>query len=133
MGCEAEGCEEDPRAQVLEQRVELRIDGQPLQAELADEAVQRDRGWRHRQCDMEALLLVPDTREPLPVWGCELAQPIDVAFIRDAQIVELARLEPCPAPCSSCPVVGEDLDVDAVLELPEGAWDLDLGTSVTGL
>lgn len=127
------GCEEDVRAQVLDDEVEVTIAGTALWAELADEQVERERGWRHRLCDREGILLVPDTRGPLPVFGCQLALPIDVAFVSDDAVVLTERLEPCPEPCSQCPLVGEGVEVDGVLEVPTGAWDLSVGTEVLGV
>lgn len=132
-GCPDESCEEDVRAQVLDERVELSIDGVALSVELADEAVERERGWRHRTCDLTGILLVPDEPGPLPIFGCELAVAIDVAFVRDGSIVESDRLEPCAPPCGACPLLGEGIEVDAVLEVPIATWDLSPGVSVEGI
>ena len=120
VGCEEpETCEEDIRAQVLDERVEITLEGRMLVAELADDAVERDRGWRHRLCDREALLLVPDQApEALGIWGCALSEPLDAVFIAEGEVIAVERIEPCPEPCSSCPIVGQALEVDAVLELP---------------
>ncbi|MEM6995630.1 MAG: hypothetical protein AAF721_34280, partial [Myxococcota bacterium] len=82
--CDPEpACAEDPQAQVLSERREITVDGVVRLAEVADEAVERDRGWRHRVCDRDALLLVPDTVEPLPIWGCGLTAAVDLLFVRD--------------------------------------------------
>ena len=133
-GCEpSDTCKEDVRAQVIDERVELTIGGEDLEAELADEQVERERGWRHRQCDREGILLVPDERGPLAVYGCQLVLPIDVAFVRDGEVVASERLEPCPEPCSQCPLVGEGVEVDAVLEVPVGVWDLGVGVEISGV
>ncbi len=131
-GCEGEPtCRENPGAQVLEERVELTVAGQSVSAELADEDVERERGWRKRACDREALLLVPSAREPLPVWGCELLDPIDVLGLRDGVVVQAQVLDPCGPPCGGCPIVGQEVSVDAVLEVPQGTLDADLGDPVT--
>lgn len=111
----------------------LHVAGDTLPTEVADQQVERDRGWRHRLCNRHALLLVPDARGPLPVWGCELALPIDVALVRDGTIVDVAPLEPCPAPCDACPTVGDGVVVDAVLEVPSGDPVLVPGDPVEGL
>ena len=117
--CETdESCEEDPLAQVIDETRTIEIDGEPYEAEVADDQTERERGWRHRRCEREALLLVPDARGPLPIWGCELAEPVDVLFVRDGEVVELVPdLQPC-APCGECTLLGEDVEVDAVVELP---------------
>lgn len=132
--CEPAACEEDVRAQVLEEQLDLAVGGQTIQAELADDPTERERGWKHRACDREALLLVPDEPGPLPIWGCALTGPVDLAFVRDATIVEVFEdLQPCPEPCGACPLVGEGVEVDAVLELPAGTLALDVGAAIEGL
>lgn len=133
--CDGPGaCEEDVRAQVIEERVALVVGGQPVEAELADDANERDRGWKHRACDREALLLVPDEPGPLPIWGCALTGPVDLGFVRDGVIVEVVEgLAPCPEPCGGCPLVGEGLEVEAVLEVPAGSLALDADATVEGL
>lgn len=126
LACETPvpACEEDVRAQVLDEQIEVQFGDQIVLAELADEAVERDRGWRHRRCDREALLLVPDTpASELAIWGCALVEPIDAVFIGEGQVLALERIEPCPEPCSTCVLHGEGLSVDAVLELPLGSAD----------
>lgn len=115
----AASCDEDPQAQRLDERIEIMVDGATRLAEVADDAVERDRGWRHRQCGRDALLLVPDDVMPVPIWGCALSSPVDLLFVRDAEIVEVVReLSPCPEPCSQCPIVGEGIEVEAVVEMP---------------
>lgn len=133
LACEPHSaCQEDLRAQVLDTRVSVVVGSSELLAEYADDTVERERGWKHRSCDREALLLIPDQPgEPLPVWGCGLVDAIDAAFVHAGQVVALERLEPCPEPCSSCAAVGEQLPVDAVLELPADALDVQLGDAVS--
>ena len=86
-------------------------------AELADDAVERDRGWKKRACDREAILLVPDQPSPLPVWGCDLAEGIDVIGMHEGAVVYVEPLDPCEPPCGGCPTVGDNITVDAVLEV----------------
>ena len=121
-GCEDQAiCEEDIRAQQLDSRVQVSIGEASVSAELANDANERERGWKHRQCDLEALLLVPD--EPssaLGIWGCALSTPLDAYFIKDGLVGAVERIEPCPEPCGACPLFGEQLLIDAVLELPAG-------------
>lgn len=134
-GCDDdEGCEEDPRAQVLDERVEVHWSGdpEPLLAELADSTVERERGWKYRRCNREALLLIPEQPgDALPIWGCGLTQAIDAAFVADGQIVDLTRIEPCPDPCGTCRSYGETLAVDGVLELPADARALAIGDTLS--
>lgn len=133
MGCDPQAaCEEDIRAQELEERIELEVGGAPVSAELADEDHERERGWKHRRCGLEALALVPEVPgEALPVWGCGLTEPIDVAFVANGEVVEVERgLATCDEPCGGCPQVGEGIGVDLVLEFPEGALELEVGQTV---
>lgn len=133
-GCEgAPPCEEDVRAQTLGATVQLQIAGANLTAEVAQTEVERDRGWKHRVCGLEALVLQPAQREPLPVWGCELTQAVDVIAVMDAQVIALDRLDPCPSPCEGCPRIGTDRPVDAVIETPADAVDVAMDDDVQGL
>lgn len=136
LGCDEApaACEEDPVAQVIPERVDVQVFAASagdasdlaaplvtLSAELADEQVERERGWRARTCDLEALLMLQDSAAPLGIWGCGLREPIAVAFVRDHVVVGVIdELVPCDAPCLSCPIIGDDLVVDAVLELGPG-------------
>ena len=125
-------CAEDIRAQRLDERVTVAVGELELAAELADELSERERGWMHRRCDLEALLLVPDAAgAELPVWGCALTTTLDVVFVRDDEVVAIDRLDPCPEPCGACPRVGAGLPVDAVLEVPHGEYALEVGAQVT--
>ncbi len=131
-GCDgAAPCEENAGAQTLEQRIEVQIGDASLSAELADDATQRERGWRKRECGREAILLVPDQPEPLPVWGCELVDPVDVVGIRDDSVVFVERLEPCGPPCGGCPTVGDGIPVEGVLEVPAGALNVGVGATAS--
>lgn len=131
LGCDrGEACEENLGAQSLDERVELVIADQTVSAELADDEVERERGWRKRACNREAILLVPDQPEALAVWGCELVDAIDVIGVHDGQVVFVERLDPCDAPCSGCATVGDGVIVDGVLEVPVDALDVEVGASV---
>lgn len=129
LGCErSSACRENVGAQSIDERIEVAVGDQSVSAELADEAVERERGWRRRVCDREALLLVPDEPTPLPVFGCELVETIDVFGLREGAVVFAEPLEPCGPPCGGCPTLGDGVTVDAVLEVPRGALDAEVGT-----
>jgi uncharacterized membrane protein (UPF0127 family) len=126
--CEGDAtCEENVGAQVLDERARVTVADQSVSAELADDEVERERGWKKRACGREAILLVPEARGPLAVWGCDLVDPIDVFGLRDGAVVYTDSLAPCAPPCGDCPQVGADVPVDAVLEVPRGALDLAVG------
>ncbi len=133
-GCEEDpSCDEDVRAQTLDTTVRLRVAGEELDAEVARTEEERERGWKHRACGREALLLQPPQREPLPIWGCELTGALDVISVVDAQVVAVDRLDPCPAPCEGCPRIGTDRPVDGVIETPANALEVSVGDDVQGL
>ncbi|MEX1363276.1 MAG: DUF192 domain-containing protein [Nannocystaceae bacterium] len=134
LGCEPATCDEDIRAQVIDERVQLTVGGRTIEAELADELTERERGWMHRRCDREALLLVPDAQGELPIWGCELTSAVDLHLLRDGAVVDVINeLAPCEGPCGGCPLVGEGVIVDAVLETPAGTLEVEVGAMVEGL
>lgn len=120
-------CQENLGAQRTEQRIEVEVGDATVSAELADDATERERGWKKRACDREAILLVPDGPGPIPVWGCELEDAIDVVGILDDRVVFLEQLAPCDLPCGGCPTVGDGVSVDAILEVPADALDISVG------
>ncbi len=129
-------CEEDIRAQVLDDTAEIRIAGEPLTVEVATSREQLDRGLRYRSCGEPAMLLMLDTPGELPVWQCEVPIALDMLFIRDGQVVEaVVGAPPCPAPCNSCPTYGDGIEVDAVLEVAASRLapeQVQVGVAVTG-
>ena len=133
--CEEEAsCEEDVRAQQLDERLTLQVGQEAAEVEVADDVTERERGWMHRRCDRQGLLLVPDVPEPLPIWGCGLVDPVDLHFIRGDEVVDVVRdVEPCGMPCDACPLHGEDVPVDAVVETLAGTLAADIGAPIRGL
>jgi uncharacterized membrane protein (UPF0127 family) len=119
-------CDESTAAQVDLPALGVAIGSWRAVAEVADDATERGRGWRHRRCGRELLALLPAEPEapaaPLPVFGCALTSSLDVAFVRDERVVAIGALDPCPEPCTVCPLVGEDLPVHMVFEAPSGTF-----------
>ncbi len=138
--CEG-ACEEDIRAQTLDERQLITIEAAgesiELSAEVARSQTERERGWKHRQCDMQGLALALEAPGESPVWMCGLSTALDVLFVRDGELVAIERAAPpCEEPCAACPVYGEGVTVDFVLELPHGQYPeevLVVGASVSGL
>lgn len=125
-------CVEDIRAQHLDERVTVAVGELELAAELADQQSERERGWMHRRCDLEALLLIPEAAgDELPVWGCAVTTALDVVFVRKNEVVAVDHLDPCSEPCGACPRVGTGVPVDAVLEVPHGEYAIEVGARVT--
>ncbi len=132
--CE-EACEEDVRAQVLARRAEITVGGESVDAEVAVSQVERERGWMHRRCGMEALALVPEAPAEVPVWTCAMTSALDLFFVEGGSVVAVVRgAEPCAEPCGAgCPRFGEGVVVDAVIEAPAGALRAEVGDPVTGI
>jgi len=130
-------CDEDIRAQVIEETAVVSVGATEITVEVARTSAQRERGLRYRQCGEPAMALIADARSPLPVWQCEVPIQLDILFIRAGTVVEaVAGAPPCSAPCEQCPTYGEGIAVDAVLEVVAGrlpAADLRPGTLVQGL
>ncbi len=134
IACEGGVCEEDIRAQVIEQEAELMIGEQVVLAEVASTDVERERGWKHRRCDREALLLLAPSDGELAIWGCGLTQAVDVLWIRDGEVIAIdGPIEPCAEPCGSCVLSSAGSPVDAALEVPQGALTASVGETVVGL
>ena len=132
FGCEGDArCTENAGAQSITARVEVTVADQVVSAELADEAIERERGWKKRACDREGILLVPDRPEPLPVWGCELVDTIDVIGLHQGAVVFVEPLEPCHPPCGGCPTIGDGITVDAILEVPWRAIEVATGDAAS--
>lgn len=132
-GGDAVSCEEDIRAQVLDETAEITVGGVTFVAEVADTDIERARGWRHRQCDREAIVLVGEGT-PLPVWMCEVPDALDLVFVHEQAVVDVVRsAPPCAPPCDACRRYGEGVAVDAVIEWPAGRFDVETGAVVTGL
>lgn len=112
-------CGEDLRAQTLTERATVALGPIALNAELADEPQERERGWRFRLCDLGAIALLPETESAMPITLCDVPVSLDLAFVRDGVVIALERdLAPCTARCSQCPVYGAGIVVDAVIEAP---------------
>lgn len=130
-------CEEDVRAQVIEETAEIAVGDSLLEVELATTVDQRERGLRHRSCGQPAMALVLSTPGELPVWQCDVPIELDLLFVRAGRVVDVfVAAPPCPGPCSMCPLYGEGVEIDAVIEVATGVLQpqqLELGVRVEGL
>ncbi len=119
---------------MLDRRAALEIGDQQIDAEVAGTQVERERGWKHRRCDREGLLLIAPEDGLLSLWGCGLHEAVDVHWIRDGQVIRSdSALEPCAEPCGGCPLLDPGEPVDAALEVPLGALEVSPGDAVQGL
>jgi uncharacterized membrane protein (UPF0127 family) len=128
-------CEEPVEASPELDRVPLMVGAAEVSAEVALGEQARRSAWAGRRCDLDALLWVPETVGPAAVELCEVGVAVDLAFVRQGEVVAL-ELErpPCDPPCEACPAHGEDGPaVDAVLWFPAGQVEVAVGDSVTGL
>jgi uncharacterized membrane protein (UPF0127 family) len=127
-------CEEPAGASPELDRVPLSVRDTEVSAEVAVGPA-RDSAWAGRRCDLDALLWVPERVGPAAITLCEVEVAVDLAFVRQGEVVALERERPpCSAPCDECPAHGEDGPaVDAVLWFPAGQVDVADGDSITGL
>lgn len=129
-------CEEEPTEGTEElERIPLMVRNTEVSAEVALGEEARRSAWAGRRCDLEALLWVPDAVGPAAVELCEVQVTVDLAFVREGEVVFVdPGRPPCEAPCEACPRYGADgLAVDAVLWFPAGEVDVAVGDSVSGL
>ncbi len=127
-------CEEPTDGAPALERVPLVVGGTEVSAEVAEGAA-RQTAWAGRRCDLDALVWVPDQVGPAAVVLCEVEVAVDLAFVRQGEVVAVALdVPPCDGPCDACPAYGEQGPaVDAVLWLPAGQVAVMGGDFVTGL
>jgi uncharacterized membrane protein (UPF0127 family) len=133
-GDESLPCEEPAGAGPELERVALMVRSTEVSAEVAT-AEARSSAWAGRRCELDALLWVPEAVGPAAVTLCEVEVAVDLAFVRNGEVVAVAlAVPPCEAACDECPTYGEDGPaIDAVLWFPAGQVDVVAGDSVTGL
>lgn len=93
------------------------------------------RGLRYRECGLTGMALVPAVPQELLVDTCAVRTPLDIAIVAEARVVaSFTDVEPCmQTGCRDCPIYGEGIVADAVLEWPSGAAEVEDGASVAGL
>ena len=128
-GSSSAECEESPLALVQPPSAIVTAGGESLHVEVADTDEERSRGLQHRRCGVTGLLIVGERPgQPLPIWMCQVAMPLDLAFVRDEIVVHVVDgAAPCAEPCAACPIYGGDVSADAVLETPAGSFPLRVG------
>jgi len=128
-------CEEPAGVAPELDRVALMVGEVSVSAEVAQGEEARSSAWAGRQCDLDALLWVPEAVGPAAVELCAVVVAVDLAFVHQGEVVAVEpERPPCERPCEACPVYGDDGPaVDAVLWLPAGQVDVGVGDSVTGL
>lgn len=64
------------------------------------------------------LFLFPEPVSRRSFWMKNTLVPLEIAFVRDRLIVEVRRMEPCPA--EPCPLTTSEATADSALELRPG-------------
>src|SRR5690606_16146737 len=99
-------CEEAQGASAELDRVDLSVRTTEVSAEVyvVGQATEGDRPpWAGRRCELDALLWVPERVGPAEVTLCEVVVAVDLAFVRQGEVVAVERdLPPCDAPCEAC-------------------------------
>jgi uncharacterized membrane protein (UPF0127 family) len=88
---------------------------------------------RHELSEGTGMLFTFDGPAERQVWMAGMEISIDVAWIRDGQVIATDKLDPCVTKADAdCPRWTSPGDVDALLEVPTGALDgIEPGTTIT--
>lgn len=126
-------CEEQGGTEL--RRVSVGLGEVELSAEVASTDDERATAWADRLCNLDGLLWVPDAIGPAAISLCEVRVAVDLAFLRDGEVVAIERERaPCSADCEDCPRYGEGgPEIDAVLWTVSGSLEIATGDRVTGL
>lgn len=128
-------CEERDDEAVELPRVPLVVAGEEISAEVADTESERATAWAGRTCELGGLVWVPEAVGPAAVTLCEVEIAVDLAFVRDGEVVALELDQaPCSSECEQCPRHGVGGPaVDAVVWLPAGEVEVAVGDAIEGL
>ncbi len=107
-------------AQVLPVTAQVQIGQQTIALEVAKTPEQRSRGLMYRTelASNRGMLFLFETTEPLSFWMKNTLIPLDIVFLKDGEVKQIATASPCHK--SPCPLYSSKASVNQVLELPAG-------------
>ena len=93
-----------------------------ISVEIADEPAEQIRGLSRREelCESCGMLFVFAEASVQRFWMQDMKFPLDMIFIRDGRIVEIAENVPAPVPAEALAVVQSSQSADQVLEVNAG-------------
>ena len=106
--------------QILPVTAQVQIKGQRIELEVAETPEQLERGLMHRTelASDRGMLFLFETARPLNFWMKDTLIPLDIVFLLDGEVRQIASAVPCRT--NSCPVYDSKLAVNEVIELPAG-------------
>ncbi len=114
----------------------VQVDDQTLKLEFAQTEAQVTQGLSDRlnMTDDEGMLFLLGESKVYPFWMNRMHFPLDIIWIKDGQVVEIAYDLPPPAQTAGIPVTHTpDVEANEVLELNAGGakkYDLHVGSNV---
>lgn len=110
------------------------VDGLTIEAKVADEPDRRQQGLMQVPELPEGVGMLFLFEEPRTggFWMKNTLVPLDIAYIRDGEVVSVLQMDPCEA--DPCPTYDPEVEYDAALEVEQGTLaeaGIDEGASVT--
>lgn len=108
------------QAQILPITAQVQIGQQTISLEVAKTPEQRSRGLMYRTelASDRGMLFLFETTEPLSFWMKNMLIPLDIVFLKDGEVKQIATAVPCPT--DPCLLYSSQTPVNQVLELPAG-------------
>ncbi|KAM3095548.1 DUF192 domain-containing protein [Phormidesmis sp. 146-35] len=112
--------QQQTQPQILPVTAQVQIKGQRIELEVAETPEQLERGLMHRPelASDRGMLFRFDTARPLKFWMKDTLIPLDIVFLLDGKVRQIASAVPCRA--NPCPVYDSKLNANEVIELPAG-------------
>jgi len=107
-------------AQILPVTAQVQIGQETISLEVAKTPEQRSRGLMYRtELALDrGMLFLFETTEPLSFWMKNTLIPLNIVFLKDGEVKQIATAVPCYT--DPCPVYSSQTPVNQVLELPVG-------------
>ncbi len=112
--------QQQTQPQFLPVTAQIQVKGQRIELEVAETPEQLERGLMHRTklASDRGMLFLFGTAQPLNFWMKDTLIPLDIVFLLDGRIRQIASAVPCHA--NPCPVYSSKLAASEVIELPAG-------------
>lgn len=113
---------------------QAQVSGQTIDLEVAQTPQQQAMGLMYRAAlaDNHGMLFPFNPPQPVSFWMKNVPVPLDMIFLQDGKVVEIAANVP-PCTTASCPVYGPETPINQVIELRSGRaaeLELQVGDSV---
>jgi hypothetical protein len=116
--------ESQPQGQILPIAAKTEIQGQIIELEVAETAIQQATGLMFRESlpDNRGMLFSFERPRITNFWMKNVTIPLDMIFLRDGEVMAIfSSVPPCPRSYGEdCPVYGSNIAIDQVIELRGG-------------